>query len=107
MVSDQRRAEIALRAVRKHRCDHLVLAVLCGHLLCGPDIRAGRGSHEKSLNACQLSCGVDGILVRHLNDIRDDARIKDLRTGVECRDTTKVLNGDLDQFIEASLKSGL
>ena len=39
--------------------------------------------------------------------VLDDARIKDLRTGVECRDTTKVLNGDLDQFIEASLKSGL
>jgi len=39
--------------------------------------------------------------------VLDDARIKDLRTGVECRDTQKVLNGDLDQFIEASLKSGL
>ena len=39
--------------------------------------------------------------------VLDDARIKDLRTGVECRDTTRVLNGDLDQFIEASLKSGL
>ena len=39
--------------------------------------------------------------------VLDDARIKDLRTGVECRDTQRVLNGDLDQFIEASLKSGL
>jgi peptide chain release factor 2 len=39
--------------------------------------------------------------------VLDDARIKDLRTGVECRDTQKVLNGDLDQFIEASLKQGL
>lgn len=39
--------------------------------------------------------------------VLDDARIKDLRTGVENRDTQKVLNGDLDQFIEASLKSGL
>ncbi len=39
--------------------------------------------------------------------VLDDARIKDLRTGIECRDTQKVLNGDLDQFIEASLKSGL
>ncbi|NLK84853.1 MAG: peptide chain release factor 2 [Aeromonadales bacterium] len=39
--------------------------------------------------------------------VLDDSRIKDLRTGVECRDTQKVLNGDLDQFIEASLKSGL
>ena len=39
--------------------------------------------------------------------VLDDARVKDLRTSVECRDTQKVLNGDLDQFIEASLKSGL
>ncbi len=39
--------------------------------------------------------------------VLDDARIKDLRTGVENRDTNKVLNGDLDEFIEASLKSGL
>lgn len=39
--------------------------------------------------------------------VLDDARVKDLRTGVECRDTQKVLNGDLDQFIEASLKQGL
>lgn len=39
--------------------------------------------------------------------VLDDARIKDLRTSVECRDTQRVLNGDLDQFIEASLKQGL
>ena len=39
--------------------------------------------------------------------VLDDARVKDLRTGVECRDTQRVLNGDLDQFIEASLKQGL
>lgn len=39
--------------------------------------------------------------------VLDDARIKDLRTGVENRDTQKVLNGDLDMFIEAALKSGL
>lgn len=39
--------------------------------------------------------------------VLDDSRIKDLRTGVETRDTQKVLDGDLDQFIEASLKSGL
>lgn len=39
--------------------------------------------------------------------VLDDARVKDLRTQVECRDTQKVLNGDIDQFIEASLKSGL
>ncbi len=39
--------------------------------------------------------------------VLDDARVKDLRTGVECRDTQSVLNGSLDQFIEASLKQGL
>jgi peptide chain release factor 2 len=39
--------------------------------------------------------------------VLDDARIKDLRTGVETRNTQAVLDGSLDQFIEASLKSGL
>ena len=39
--------------------------------------------------------------------VLDDARIKDLRTSVETRNTQAVLDGDLDQFIEASLKSGL
>ncbi len=39
--------------------------------------------------------------------VLDDARIKDLRTGVESRNTQSVLDGDLDKFIEASLKSGL
>jgi len=39
--------------------------------------------------------------------VLDDARIKDLRTGVETRNTQAVLDGSIDQFIEASLKSGL
>lgn len=39
--------------------------------------------------------------------VLDSARIKDLRTGVETGNTQKVLDGDLDQFIEASLKGGL
>lgn len=39
--------------------------------------------------------------------VLDDARIKDLRTGVETRNTQVVLDGDLDRFIEASLKKGL
>ncbi|MEZ8143706.1 MULTISPECIES: peptide chain release factor 2 [Enterovibrio] len=39
--------------------------------------------------------------------VLDDARIKDLRTGIENRNTQAVLDGDLDKFIEASLKSGL
>ena len=39
--------------------------------------------------------------------VLDDSRIKDLRTGVENRNTQAVLDGDLDKFLEASLKSGL
>lgn len=39
--------------------------------------------------------------------VLDDSRIKDLRTGVETRNTQAVLDGDLDRFIEASLKAGL
>lgn len=39
--------------------------------------------------------------------VLDDSRIKDLRTGVETRNTQPVLDGDLDPFIIASLKSGL
>jgi peptide chain release factor 2 len=39
--------------------------------------------------------------------VLDDARIKDLRTGVETRNTGAVLDGKLDQFIVASLKAGL
>jgi peptide chain release factor 2 len=39
--------------------------------------------------------------------VLDQSRIKDLRTGVECGNTQAVLDGDLDLFIEASLKSGL
>ena len=39
--------------------------------------------------------------------VLDDSRIKDLRTGVETRNTQAVLDGDIDRFIEASLKAGL
>lgn len=39
--------------------------------------------------------------------VLDDARIKDLRTGIESRNPQRVLDGELNQFIEASLKSGL
>ncbi len=38
--------------------------------------------------------------------VLDQSRIKDLRTGVETGNTQAVLDGDLDQFIVASLKSG-
>lgn len=39
--------------------------------------------------------------------VLDASRIKDLRTGVETGNTQAVLDGELDTFIEASLKSGL
>ena len=39
--------------------------------------------------------------------VLDNSRIKDLRTNVEISATQKVLDGDLDAFIEASLKAGL
>lgn len=39
--------------------------------------------------------------------VLDDARIKDLRTSVETRNTQAVLDGKIDQFIVASLKAGL
>jgi peptide chain release factor 2 len=39
--------------------------------------------------------------------VLDQSRIKDLRTDVETSATQKVLDGDLDQFIAASLKQGL
>jgi peptide chain release factor 2 len=39
--------------------------------------------------------------------VLDQSRIKDLRTGVETSDTARVLDGDIDIFLEANLKSGL
>ena len=39
--------------------------------------------------------------------VLDQSRIKDLRTGVEKGDTQSVLDGDLDDFINASLKQGV
>ena len=39
--------------------------------------------------------------------VLDQSRIKDLRTGVETGNTQAVLDGDLDKFIEASLKANV
>ncbi|MDJ0879047.1 MAG: peptide chain release factor 2 [Halieaceae bacterium] len=39
--------------------------------------------------------------------VLDDQRVKDLRTNIETSNTQAVLDGDIDQFIEASLKKGL
>ena len=40
-------------------------------------------------------------------ELLDNSRIKDLRTNVEIANTQKVLDGDLDAFITASLKQGV
>jgi peptide chain release factor 2 len=39
--------------------------------------------------------------------VLDQSRIKDLRTNVETGNTKSVLDGDLDEFISASLKQGI
>lgn len=39
--------------------------------------------------------------------VLDQSRVKDLRTGIERTDPNNVLDGDIDKFIEASLKAGL
>ena len=39
--------------------------------------------------------------------VLDASRIKDLRTNVETSNTQAVLDGDINKFIEASLKAGL
>ena len=39
--------------------------------------------------------------------VLDQSRIKDLRTNVETGNTQSILDGDLDEFIAASLKQGV
>jgi len=63
-----------------------------------------RNSEKDALEASKSDIGW-GSQIR--NYVLDQSRIKDLRTGIERTDTQKVLDGDLDEFIEASLKSGL
>jgi len=63
-----------------------------------------RNAEKDALEATKSDIGW-GSQIR--NYVLDQSRIKDLRTGVERTDTQKVLDGDLDEFIEASLKSGL
>ncbi|HET6805617.1 MAG TPA: peptide chain release factor 2 [Frateuria sp.] len=63
-----------------------------------------RNAEKDALEATKSDIGW-GSQIR--NYVLDQSRIKDLRTGVERSDTQKVLDGDLDEFIEASLKSGL
>ncbi|CRK85732.1 Peptide chain release factor 2 [Candidatus Providencia siddallii] len=62
-------------------------------------------------NATKQAIEENKLDIRWGNQIRsyilDNARIKDLRTGVETHNIQEVLDGNLDQFIEASLKAGL
>ena len=63
-----------------------------------------RNAEKDKLEASKSDIGW-GSQIR--NYVLDQSRIKDLRTGIERSDTQKVLDGDLDEFIEGSLKAGL
>ncbi|WP_372167407.1 peptide chain release factor 2 [Xanthomonas axonopodis] len=63
-----------------------------------------RNAEKDALEATKSDIGW-GSQIR--NYVLDQSRIKDLRTGIERSDTQKVLDGDLDEFVEASLKVGL
>jgi peptide chain release factor 2 len=63
-----------------------------------------RNAEKDKLEATKADIGW-GSQIR--NYVLDQSRIKDLRTGIERSDTQKVLDGDLDEFVEGSLKAGL
>ncbi|MBT2118653.1 peptide chain release factor 2 [Dyella sp. LX-66] len=63
-----------------------------------------RNAEKDALEATKSDIGW-GSQIR--NYVLDQSRIKDLRTGIERSDTQKVLDGDLDEFVEGSLKAGL
>ena len=63
-----------------------------------------RASEQQALEDTKSDIGW-GSQIRSY--VLDDSRIKDLRTSVATRNTQAVLDGSLDQFIEASLKAGL
>ncbi|WP_300621890.1 peptide chain release factor 2 [Dokdonella sp.] len=63
-----------------------------------------RNAEKDKLEATKSDIGW-GSQIR--NYVLDQSRIKDLRTGIERTDTQKVLDGDIDEFIEGSLKAGL
>lgn len=61
-------------------------------------------SEQQALEASKSDIGW-GSQIRSY--VLDQSRIKDLRTGVETGNTQAVLDGELDQFIKASLKAGV
>ena len=62
-----------------------------------------KNAEQQALEATKSDIGW-GSQIRSY--VLDQSRIKDLRTGVETSNTQAVLDGSLDQFIEASLKAG-
>jgi len=64
----------------------------------------GRNAEQQALEDSKSDIGW-GSQIRSY--VLDQSRIKDLRTGIEIANTQSVLDGNLDIFIEASLKSGL
>ena len=63
-----------------------------------------RSAEKQAMEDSKADIGWGGQIRSY---VLDDARIKDLRTGVETRNTQSVLDGALDPFIQASLKQGL
>jgi peptide chain release factor 2 len=63
-----------------------------------------RKEEQQQLEATKADIGW-GSQIRSY--VLDQSRIKDLRTGVETGNTQAVLDGKLNEFIEASLKAGL
>ncbi|QRN03282.1 peptide chain release factor 2 [Legionella sp. MW5194] len=63
-----------------------------------------KNAEQQALEASKSDIGW-GSQIRSY--VLDQSRIKDLRTGVETSNTQAVLDGDLDQFIHASLKAGV
>ncbi|HEY0664037.1 MAG TPA: peptide chain release factor 2, partial [Thiobacillaceae bacterium] len=63
-----------------------------------------RNAEKTALEATKADVGW-GSQIRSY--VLDQSRIKDLRTGIETSNTGKFLDGDIDDFIDASLKAGL
>ncbi len=63
-----------------------------------------KNAEQEALEASKSDIGW-GSQIRSY--VLDQSRVKDLRTGVETSNTQAVLDGALDQFIEASLKAGV
>jgi peptide chain release factor 2 len=64
-----------------------------------------RQEEKQALESTKMSIGWGGNQSRSY--ILDDALVKDSRTGVESGDPNSVLDGNLDKFIESSLKKGV